>query len=360
MNNNKDKKVLKAVGLLGLLFLVIGISYAIFTVTLNGTKKVKITTGTLALRLLDEDDNYVDDLSTSADHGFDINLSNTVPEKETDALKREDNVYTFKIKNEGTINAKYTITLEDLDLEEGETRLEDKYMQIEIKRDDEEIYQETYDLTTRIIDIGLIKPNEVYTYTMRLWVKESADNNAMDKVFYAHLKLDGVQAKEDDKEEKLTVTLKNKTVQGNPEFTLPEIKYTDNEVEIKNINAKVFNPGDSLTLTYEIKNEGINDLLYDAGGAFLVPAQCAGDYSTYDSCIVYDLNNSGYVDFTDLRRLKNYVTWTNPESIREGKLRVGETKEFIVSVSYDNQIPNAASEYLFFDGGYAYEFIRML
>ena len=85
---NKRNKVLKIIGILGLLVLVFGLSYALFTITLNGTKKVKISTGTLSLRLLDENDNYVDDLNNNADIGYDIELVNAVPEKDADAFHR--------------------------------------------------------------------------------------------------------------------------------------------------------------------------------------------------------------------------------------------------------------------------------
>ena len=46
MDNKKDKrkKILKISGLIGLFLLVFGLSYALFTVTLNGTKKVKVKT----------------------------------------------------------------------------------------------------------------------------------------------------------------------------------------------------------------------------------------------------------------------------------------------------------------------------
>ena len=45
--NIKKNKVLKLTALLGLFLLVFGISYALFSVVLEGTKKNKISTGTL-------------------------------------------------------------------------------------------------------------------------------------------------------------------------------------------------------------------------------------------------------------------------------------------------------------------------
>ena len=39
------QQILKILGIIGLFLLVFGLSYALFTVTLNGTKKAKISTG---------------------------------------------------------------------------------------------------------------------------------------------------------------------------------------------------------------------------------------------------------------------------------------------------------------------------
>ena len=47
---NKDKKVIKVIGLFGLFLLVFGLSYSLFQVTLNGIKKVKISSGKLELK----------------------------------------------------------------------------------------------------------------------------------------------------------------------------------------------------------------------------------------------------------------------------------------------------------------------
>ena len=59
MNQNKKNKVLKALGLVGVFLMVFGLSYALFQVTLNGTKKVKIKTGKLELQLLDASNNPI-------------------------------------------------------------------------------------------------------------------------------------------------------------------------------------------------------------------------------------------------------------------------------------------------------------
>ena len=63
--NNKKKQIIKIAGLIGLFLLVFGLSFALFTVTLNGTKKNRITTGTLSLELLDKNGNPIDKMKPS-------------------------------------------------------------------------------------------------------------------------------------------------------------------------------------------------------------------------------------------------------------------------------------------------------
>lgn len=53
IKKNKKKKIIRVAGLLGLFLLVFGVSYALFSVVLNGTKRNKITTGNLDLRLIE-------------------------------------------------------------------------------------------------------------------------------------------------------------------------------------------------------------------------------------------------------------------------------------------------------------------
>ena len=58
MENNKKKKVIKVLGLVGLFLLVFGLSYALFRITLTGRKKTRITTATFNLELLDNWSSY--------------------------------------------------------------------------------------------------------------------------------------------------------------------------------------------------------------------------------------------------------------------------------------------------------------
>ena len=192
---DKRKKILRASGLIGLFLLVFGLSYALFTVTLNGTKKVKVKTGKLELQLLDENDNPIYITGQNNTTSYEINLDNQVPVDDETGLGTQG--FEFKLKNNGTISASYTIYLDDVALESGETRLPDSAVRYSLTKNGSE--DNPQDLTTigtnqnRKLDEGIIKKDVTNTYTLKIWIDEEATNAAMDKVFNATLRVEGTQ-----------------------------------------------------------------------------------------------------------------------------------------------------------------------
>ena len=189
---DKRKKILKISGLIGLFLLVFGLSYALFTLTLNGTRKVKIKTGKLELQLLDENNQ---DITDSNNAGYVINLDNQVPVDDETGLGTQ--AFEFKLKNNGTIDASYTIYLDDIALESGETRLPDSAVRYSLTKNGSS--DNPQDLTTiganpnRKLDEGIIRKDVTNTYTLKVWIDEEAGNEAMDKVFAATLRVVGTQ-----------------------------------------------------------------------------------------------------------------------------------------------------------------------
>ena len=189
---DKRKKILKISGLIGLFLLVFGLSYALFTVTLNGTKKVKLKTGKLELQLLDDNNQDITDANNA---GYVINLDNQVPVDDETGLGTQ--AFEFKLKNNGTIDASYTIYLDDVALESGETRLPDSAVRYSLTKNGSA--DSAQDLTSigsnpnRKLDEGVIKKDATNTYTLKIWIAEDAGNEAMDKVFNATLRVEGTQ-----------------------------------------------------------------------------------------------------------------------------------------------------------------------
>lgn len=367
----KNNKILKACGILGLFLIVFGVTYALFRVTLNGTKKNRITTGTLSLRLLDENDNYIDDLNPNADTGYSLNLTNAVPEIYEDAIAREDNIYTFKLKNEGTVKAQYDISLEDLALEAGESRLADDFVAYEIERLVNDSNPEQYefvangynltDLTDRIITTGIIAPQETYVFRLRLWidddtVTEENQAEAMNKVFNARLKVNGVQTKKD---KEFDVNIENINViatGGNPTFNAnptvssnlshDNVGRIETTLTMSNIQATLYHPGDSVSMTFDIVNNSIFDMEIDSRSEAKINGfvKCLNkEISEYPECAAWDSDESGDVTKSDKLFFNRYPirSLTDPTFTTE-TIPAGAKKTITLEASFgtNNEDPN--------------------
>ena len=191
----KNNIVLKVIGGLGLFLLAFGLSYALFTVTLNGTKKVKLKTGKLELQLLDENDNPIYITNQNNTTSYEINLDNQVPISDEDGLSTQG--FTFKLDNTGSIDARYAIYLDDVALDIGEERIADTYVKYSLTKNNTEsspaLLSTTVIENERELDSGIIEEDETNTYTLRIWIDEEATNAAMDKVFNATLRVEGIQ-----------------------------------------------------------------------------------------------------------------------------------------------------------------------
>ena len=190
-NKENKKKILKVLGLIGLFILVFSLSYALFRITLTGKKKTKITTANFKLELLDKDNHSIEKNSNNA-YEYEINIEKAVPEEDEEGLKREG--FIFKLKNSGNVPVKYTIYLDDVELETGEERLLDQYVKYSlIKNDNEKEPSLLNDLTDRKLDTGVINKGEINEYELKLWVDYNAGNEAMNKVFDTKLRVVGEQ-----------------------------------------------------------------------------------------------------------------------------------------------------------------------
>ena len=195
MEKKKDKKIIKIIAFLGVLFILFGTSYALFQVTLNGTKKLKMKTGNIKLELLDSNNNPIYITNQNNTTTYEINIESAAPTTDQSGLVQEG--FTFKLKNTGYLSSTYTIYLDDVALETGEDRMADKYIRYSLTKNNEEA--ETNYLTrlgtapNRRVDYGLINRGEVNTYTLKVWLAEDADNDAMGKVFNTTLRVEGEQ-----------------------------------------------------------------------------------------------------------------------------------------------------------------------
>ena len=184
--NNKNKNKLLIISIISIaLILVLGITYAWLTTVLNGTQVNRIKAGTLDLVL---DDN--------ASNGIDLQYA--VPQSDEQGLTNTP--YTFKVINNGTINAEYKLYLEDEEIEE--TRLSDINIKYSLVRNNVE--SEPKLLSTSIkdgkrqIESIIINAGDTNNYSLRLWIdSETTKEEVANRVFKARIKLEAIQTEND-------------------------------------------------------------------------------------------------------------------------------------------------------------------
>ena len=146
---------------------LLGASYALLTMTIQGDKKITLTAGILKVDF--EDGNY-------------INLENAAPM--TDAQGQKLTPYTFTITNTGNINAYYHVSLE----EDVNNTLSNSYLKMRLTSDN------GYDSgVVKVSGYGTgnfeikgeetLEPSDKVTYTLWMWLDNDADNSAQGKEY---------------------------------------------------------------------------------------------------------------------------------------------------------------------------------
>jgi len=163
---------------------LIGGTYAWFTLTLKGTKVNVLKAGSLSLILNDE-------------NSIGISKDKAVPM--LDEVGEKENAYHFTLENHSTIPSEYILYLDDLDLEENETRMDDSFVKYQLIKDGEKntaLLNTTGTHPNRILDTGTINGNTTITYDLRLWIDENTGNEAMGQVVRTKIRVLATQTKE--------------------------------------------------------------------------------------------------------------------------------------------------------------------
>ena len=146
---------------------LLGASYALLTMTIEGDKKITLTAGILKVDF--EDGNY-------------INLENAAPL--TDAQGQKLTPYTFTITNTGNINAYYHVSLE----EDVNNTLSNSYLKMRLTSDngyDSGVVKVSsygtgsFDITSE----ATLEPSDKVTYQLWMWLDYNADNSAQGKEY---------------------------------------------------------------------------------------------------------------------------------------------------------------------------------
>ena len=150
---------------------LVGASYALLTMTLEGDKEITLTAGILKV-----------DFS----EGDSINLTNASPMSDKEGLQTTP--YTFTVTNTGNINAYYHVSLE----EDSNNTLSNSNLKMKITGnngyDSGVIRVSDYGVGDfEIIGEDVLEPSEEVTYTLYMWLDESAGNEAQGTIYQSKI-----------------------------------------------------------------------------------------------------------------------------------------------------------------------------
>ena len=160
-----------------ILILALAISYAYFSTQLNGTDQI-VKVGTLEL-VLDE---------TSEG----ISLDNAIGISDSKGMGLTPS--TFELRNNGNKAVDYIIYLDDNTIGETDTRIDDKYLKYNLKKNGTDsgamLLTSTGTNPNRILDSGTIEGGKTNTYSLNLWITDEVDGNYSGQVFSGKLRVE--------------------------------------------------------------------------------------------------------------------------------------------------------------------------
>ena len=150
---------------------LIGASYALLTMTLEGDKEITLTAGILKV-----------DFS----EGDNISIENSAPMSDKEGLKTTP--YTFTVTNTGNINAYYHVSLE----EDSNNTLSNNYIKMRVTGsngyDSGVIRVNNYGVGDfEIIGEDILEPSDKVTYQLWMWLDEAAGNEVQGTIYQSKI-----------------------------------------------------------------------------------------------------------------------------------------------------------------------------
>lgn len=213
----KKNKSLFAILAVAAIVLVVGVTYAFITITLQGEKENTITGGSLTVTL--------DDTSDALGNGTgDIELSDQFPV--SDDVGKTRTPYTFTLQNNSAKDASYTIYLDEesvgtytvtgengTETEVAYTRMADSQVKVYLTDGSDTVLKDATkvsdlgDKVTRTVNGSEVQSSVLYsgvlaaggtinTFVLRLWIASDADDTVMGKAYATKVSVDAVQVPE--------------------------------------------------------------------------------------------------------------------------------------------------------------------
>ena len=187
MRNNKDGKRKKIVtiviSIVVLIVVLLGMSYAFFSTQLSGKDQI-VRVGELELVL------------NETSEGISLDKAIGVSDEEGMSLTPS----TFTLKNNGSKAVDYTIYIDDNSIGDTDTRIEDKYLKYNLKKNGLDsgatLLTKTGVNPNRILDSGTIEGKGANEYSLNLWITDEVDGNYSGQVFSGKLRVEVSQERD--------------------------------------------------------------------------------------------------------------------------------------------------------------------
>ena len=177
----KNNKKIIIIGIVIIVLLLIGVAFAYLTTTIYGNKEYAIRVGSLGLIL---------------EEGNELTLEKQIPIEDSEGMSLTG--FDFRLINQGNIETDYTIYLDDIPLDEGETRMPDSAIRYSLTKNEKAGSAD--DLSNmgvnpnRVVDSGSIAVDETINYTLRIWIDyDATSEDAGGKTFKGKLRVVATQ-----------------------------------------------------------------------------------------------------------------------------------------------------------------------
>ena len=179
----KRQNIFLTIVLIILISITLGISYAFLQTSFFASKESILKVGSLAL-VLDESD------------GNAITVSADGPLSDSEGVNL-DNYYSFKLTNNGKVASSYTIYLDNQPLDDGDVRINQKYIHYSLEKDESNNIAKSLTGNQKL-ESGIINSKQTINYKLRLWFSSDMTIEEENKVFKAKLRIEGVSTSEEN------------------------------------------------------------------------------------------------------------------------------------------------------------------
>ena len=179
MKEDKEKKkvITIVISILIVLIAALGLTYAFFFITLNGSDQI-VKVGTLDLVL------------NETSEGINIDTAIGISDSKGMSLTPS----TFTLVNNGNKTVEYTIYLDDMELDSTDTRIDDKYLKYNLNKNGTDsgatLLTSIGANPNRVLDSGTIEGGATNTYSLNLWITDEVDGNYSGHVFKGKLRVE--------------------------------------------------------------------------------------------------------------------------------------------------------------------------